>query len=87
MNILWTESYHNIIHVGGRGRGTPGGGRGRGGPDRPPSSTLMVFNLNFDTEPYTLEEIFKGCNDVYLPKNRETGEKRGWVINSVVLLT
>ena len=37
----------------------------------------MAFNLSFDTEPYTLEEIFRGCNDVYLPKNRETGEKRG----------
>ena len=58
---------------GGRGRGRGGGGRGGGTP----SSTLMAFNLSFDTEPYTLQEIFEGANDVYLPKNRETGEKRG----------
>lgn len=59
-----------------RGRGgTPGGGRG----DRPPNSTLMVFGLNKDTEPFELQNVFTDSNDVYLPKDRETGEKRGSV--------
>ncbi len=44
-----------------------------------PSKSLMVFNLSYDTEPYTLQEIFEASNDVYLPRNRETGEKRGSV--------
>ena len=52
---------------------------GRGGRNATPSKNLMVFNLNYDTEPYTLQEIFEDSNDVYLPKNRETGEKRGYV--------
>lgn len=67
------------MFLGGRGgRGTPGSGRGGGARrDRPPNSSLMVFNLSADTEPWTLEEIFAGCNDVYLPKNKETGERRG----------
>lgn len=65
---------------GGRGgRGTPRGGRGGGGGnrDRPPSSTLMVFNLSRNTEPFELQNVFTDSNDVYLPKDRETGEKRG----------
>lgn len=65
---------------GGRGaRGTPrGGGRGgRGARNNTPSKTLMAFNLSFDTESETLQEIFQDSNDVYLPLNRETGEKRG----------
>lgn len=66
---------------GGRGgRGTPRGGGGRGGRgarNNTPSKTLMAFNLSFNTESYTLQEIFEGSNDVYLPLNRETGEKRG----------
>ena len=52
---------------------------GRGGRNSTPSKNLMVFNLSYDTEPYTLQEIFEASNDVYLPKNRETGEKRGSV--------
>ncbi len=69
---------------GGRGtRGSRGGGRGRGGGgrgggERTPSKTLMAFNLSFDTEPYSLQEVFENANDVYLPKNKETGEKRGY---------
>ena len=58
---------------------TPRGGRGGGGGGRAPTNKLFVANLSTDTEPYTLEEIFTGANDVYLPKDRETGEKRGWV--------
>ena len=44
-----------------------------------PTNKLFVVNISTDTEPYTLEELFTGANDVYLPKDRETGERRGWV--------
>lgn len=79
-----TCSIYSNITGGGRGgrggRGTPrGGGRG-GGRNRdavPPTNRLMVFNLSYSTEPYAIEKKFKGCNDVYLPKDRESGEKRG----------
>lgn len=68
----------NIWLGGSRGRGTPGSGRGGGGNrDRAPNSSLMVFNLSFGTESYSLQDVFTESNDVYLPKDRETGEKRG----------
>jgi len=44
-----------------------------------PSKKLFVSNLNYETEVDTLQELFPDANDVYLPKNRETGEKRGFV--------
>ena len=62
------------------GRGTPRGGRGGGrgaGPSPGPTNKLFVRNLWLDTEPYTLEELFPEANDVYLPKDRETGKRRG----------
>lgn len=62
-----------MCSTGGRGRGGGGGGR----TPNAPTNKLMVFGLSKETEPYTLEEIFQGCTDVYLPKDRETGEKRG----------
>ena len=69
-------SYTVVLTTGGGGRGTPGsGGRAPGLPN----NKLMVFGLSRETEPYTLEEMFKGCTDVYLPKDRETGERRGLV--------
>ena len=71
--------FKNLWLAGGR-RGRGGFGSGGGGGGRtpvPPTNKLMVFNLSKRMEPYQLEEIFAGCNDVYLPKDRETGEKRG----------
>ena len=50
---------------------------GRGGGTNPPSNKLFVNNLSYKTEVYTLQELFPEANDVYLPKNKETGEKRG----------
>lgn len=65
------------MYIGGRGRGTPGSG-GRGGRAQvAPTNRLMVFGLSKETEPYSLEEVFTGCTDVYLPKDRDTGERRG----------
>ena len=49
------------------------GGRGN---DRAPTSRLFV-KLSYDTEKETLEEMFQNATDVYLPRDRETGEKRG----------
>lgn len=54
-----------------------GGGRGGGGKSPGPSNKLFVNNLNYETEVSTLHEMFPEANDVYLPKNRETGERRG----------
>ena len=53
-------------------------GRG-GGPSPGPSNKLFVRNLWRETEVSTLQEYFPEANDIYLPKDRETGEKRGWV--------
>ncbi len=53
-------------------------GRG-GGPSPGPTNKLFVRNLWRETEKETLQEIFPEANDVYLPKDRETGEKRGSV--------
>ena len=52
-------------------------GRGGSGPGPGPSNKLFISNLCYDTELNTLQEIFKEANDVYLPRNKETGEKRG----------
>ena len=53
-------------------------GRG-GGPSPGPSNKLFVRNLWKQTEVSTLQEYFPEANDIYLPKDRETGEKRGYV--------
>ena len=47
-----------------------------GRDDRTPSSRLFV-KLSYDTERETLEEMFPNATDVFLPRDRETGEKRG----------
>ena len=51
---------------------------GRGaGPSPGPTNKLFVRNLWKETEVSTLQEYFPEANDIYLPKDRETGEKRG----------
>ena len=52
-------------------------GRGGGGGSTGPTNKLFVNNLCYDTEVYTLQEIFPEANDVFLPKDRESGKKRG----------
>lgn len=52
-------------------------GSGRGGASPGPTNKLFISNLSYDTEVDSLQELFSNANDVYLPKNRETGEKRG----------
>ena len=42
-----------------------------------PNNKLFVTNLSYDTEVSSLQEMFCDATDVYLPKNKETGEKRG----------
>lgn len=54
-------------HVTGRGAG----------PSPGPTNKLFVRNLWRETEVSTLQEFFPEANDIYLPKDRETGEKRG----------
>ncbi|KAL5491992.1 hypothetical protein EMCRGX_G017375 [Ephydatia muelleri] len=68
---------------GGRGRGgTPGGrggrGGGGGGGDGTPSTKLFVRNLSYETDASSLEGIFTEANDIFLPKDKETGEPRGF---------
>ena len=76
---VYFTSFVCALHVaGGRGGGGRGGGRGGGG-DGTPSKTLFVRNLNYETEPSSLQEIFADANDVFLPKDRETQERRGYV--------
>ena len=55
------------------------GGRG---DDRTPTSRLFV-KLSYDTERETLQDLFPNATDVFLPRDRETGEKRGWVWSHV----
>ena len=51
-------------------------GAGGHGDDRNPTSRLFV-KLSYDTEKETLHDMFPNATDVYLPRDRETGEKRG----------
>ena len=51
----------------------PPGGRG---DSRAPSNRLFV-KLSYETEKETLEEMFPNATDIFLPRDRETGEKRG----------
>lgn len=53
-------------------------GAGGRGDSHAPSSRLFV-KLSYDTERETLEEMFPNATDVFLPRDRETGEKRGSV--------
>lgn len=39
---------------------------------------LFIRNLSYETEPHTLENLFPEATDVYLPKDRDTGERRGF---------
>ena len=50
---------------------------GRVGANPGPNNKLLISNLSYDTDVDGLMDIFSEANDVYLPKNRETGEKRG----------
>ena len=43
-----------------------------------PSKTLFVRNLSYSTDPGSLQAVFKDATDVFLPKDRETGEMRGF---------
>ena len=66
----------------GGGRGGGGGGyRGgnRGSDDNgAPSKKLFIRNLSYDTDKESLQAVFKDATDVFLPKDRETGETRGF---------
>ena len=66
----------------GGGRGGGGGGyRGgnRGSDDSgTPSKKLFIRNLSYDTDKESLQAVFKDATDVFLPKDRETGETRGF---------
>ena len=37
------------------------------------------MKLSYDTEQGSLQELFPNATDVFLPRDRETGEKRGLV--------
>ena len=65
----------HLLFSGGRGGGGQGASGGRGAP-RTPTNRLFV-KLSYETERETLESIFTDANDVYLPKDRDTGEQRG----------
>ena len=43
-----------------------------------PSKTLFVRNLSYSTHPSSLQAVFKDATDVFLPRDRETGEMRGF---------
>ena len=67
-----------IVGRGGRGGGrggTPNSG-GRGDFEEP-SNTLFVGNLSFDATEDSLAKVFKGCKEVRIAKDRETGNSRG----------
>ena len=70
---------------GGRSFGGRGGGGGgyrggnRGSDDNgTPSKKLFIRNLSYDTDRESLQSVFKEATDVFLPKDRETGETRGF---------
>lgn len=66
---------------GSRGGGGGGGYRGgnRGSDDSgTPSKKLFIRNLSYDTDKESLQSVFKEATDVFLPKDRETGETRGF---------
>ena len=50
---------------------------GSRGDNRTPTSHLFV-KLSYDTEKESLQELFPNATDIFLPRHRETGEKRGW---------
>ena len=53
-----------LLHTGGRG------------DDHTPTSRLFV-KVSYDTEKDTLQDMFPNATDVFLPIDRDTGEKRG----------
>lgn len=69
---------------GGGSRGGGGGGGGYRGGNRgsddggTPSKKLFIRNLSYDTDKESLQAVFKDATDVFLPKDRETGETRGF---------
>lgn len=62
---------------GSRDGGYGGGGGGGGGRNPPPNKVLFVRNLSYDTDSRALQDVFYDAVDIYLPKDRETGERRG----------
>ncbi len=52
-------------------------GRGGRGGHGTPSKVLFVRNLSLETEPDSLQEVFTSATDIYLPKDKNTGERRG----------
>ena len=69
--------YLMLLGRGGRG-GTPSsGGRFNDMQYEEPSSTLFIGNLSFDSNEDSLSKLFKGCKDVRIAKDRESGQSRG----------
>lgn len=66
---------------GGGAGGSGGGGRSGGPPDISETVSLLVLNLSFRTTPHDLRAQFQEFGelaDVYIPRNRESGESRGF---------
>lgn len=67
---------------GGRGRGGRGsfgsGGGGNRFDNETPTKLLMVKNLSYNTDNYSLAAAFEGANDARVVKDRETGNSRGF---------
>ena len=42
-----------------------------------PSKKLFVRNLSYHTDSEALQAVFKEATDVFLPKDKETGDPRG----------
>ena len=43
-----------------------------------PTNKLFIRNLCFDTEVSTLQELFPEASSIFLPKDKETGQRRGY---------
>jgi hypothetical protein len=62
-----------IVGRGGRGAGTP-------------TNRLFIGNLCYDTEQSSLQELFPGATDVFIPMNRDTGKGKGYVEDGLLKL-